>query len=134
MMARRYQTEQRKALYAFFEAHPYEHFSAREIHAALSGSNISISAVYRNLAAFKKENIIRCHVNAGSRDMYYQFVGSAHCGDAIHVTCLDCGRTFHMKNDAAHYMQAQLVQSSGFRINSAKTVLYGTCKDCSEDP
>lgn len=132
-MARRYQTEQRKALYAFFDAHPHALFSAREIHAALSDSNISISAVYRNLAAFKKENLIRCHVNAGSRDMYYQFAGSTHCGDAIHVTCLDCGRTFHMKNDTMHYMQTELAQSSGFHIDSTKTVLYGTCKDCAED-
>lgn len=128
-----YVTEQRKALYEFFMAHPHEPFSAKEIHAILSDSNISISAVYRNLGAMKKEGLVRCHIKLGSRDMLYQFFDKTHCANAIHLTCVDCGKTFHMNKDIAQTMQVKLAEMEGFQIHQGKTVLYGTCRECTSN-
>lgn len=126
----RYHTEQRRLLYAFFQAHPHEQFSAKDIYEALGEADISISAVYRNLGAMKEEGLLRCEVHEGSRDTLYQFMDGQHCADAIHLTCVDCGKTFHMRAEAARAIQSELAEMEGFRINKVKTILYGTCKNC----
>ena len=125
-----YLTEQRKVLYNFFESHPHDSFCVRDIHDALADSGISLSAIYRNLSSMKKEGVVRCYAHEGSRDIYYRFVGNVHCADAIHLTCTDCGRTYHMSSEAASKMQSELNNLEGFRINRDKTVLYGVCKEC----
>jgi Fur family ferric uptake transcriptional regulator len=125
-----YLTEQRKLLYSFFEQHPHDSFCVKDIYAALSAEGISISAIYRNLSSMKKDGVVRCYADEGSRDIYYRFVNNVHCADAIHLTCTDCGKTFHMSSEAAEKMQSELEGFEGFRINKDKTVLYGTCKEC----
>lgn len=71
----RYNTEQRKILYEFFQSHPHEQFSVKTIHTILSDYNISTSATYRNLATMQKEELILCHTNPETREMIYQYIG-----------------------------------------------------------
>lgn len=125
-----YMTEQRKLLYEFFQSHPHDKFCVKDIYAALSQYDISRSAIYRNLSAMKKDGLVRCDISEGSRDVFYQFVNSTHCSNAIHLSCVECGKTFHMKNSYASQLQNELAQQEGFSINKSKTVLYGTCKNC----
>lgn len=127
-----YKTEQRARLLEFFEAHPHDTFCAKDICSALADSGISVSAIYRNLASMEKEGLLRCHAERDSRDRYYQFVDRVHCGDAIHLTCVECGSTFHLDPSVAKRMQSALEQSEGFCISKTLTVLYGTCKSCAE--
>ena len=49
-----YQTEQRKILLDFFSKNKDKIFSAEEISNKLKDSNISVSAVYRNLNSLEK--------------------------------------------------------------------------------
>ena len=125
-----YMTEQRKLLYEFFTSHPHSSFCAKDIYGALKEKGISMSAVYRNLAAMKKDGYLTCFADESSRDTYYRFTSSAKCSDAIHLTCTDCGKTFHMDSDSAKRMQKSLRLLNGFCINKDKTVLYGTCRIC----
>lgn len=125
-----YNTEQRRILHRFFEEHPHEKFCVKDICSALSGADISVSAIYRNLADMKKEGLVRCHTSQDSRDIFYQFVDSEHCADSIHLTCTDCGKTFHMDKTVARHVQSELAELEGFQINKSRTVLYGTCKNC----
>lgn len=127
-----YKTEQRKQLYAFFAKHPDEPYSAGEIAAALSTqSTISLSAIYRNLAALADNGQIRRFIKDGSREAFYQFVHGESCQDSIHLTCTECGKTFHMSKSVADFMQDGLSETDGFQIDKIKTVLYGVCKHCS---
>lgn len=125
-----YKTEQRKLLYDFFQEHPHDKFCVKDIHAALSHADISLSAIYRNLSAMKKDGIVRCLISEGKNDVFYQFVKSEHCSNAIHLSCVECGKTFHMKSDVAALVQDELENEEGFQINKSKTVLFGTCKNC----
>lgn len=126
-----YKTEQRKQLYAFFRAHPDESFSAKQITAALPAQpSISLSAVYRNLAAMADSGQIRRFIQDGSREVFYQFIRGEHCQDSIHLTCTACGKTFHMSKSIADFMQDGLSKSDEFQIDRARTVLYGVCKHC----
>ena len=125
-----YITEQRRLLHNFFETHPHDAFCVKDIYAALSEHGISMSAIYRNLASMKKDGLVRCIADEDSRDTYYRFVHSVHCTDALHLTCTDCGKTFHMNAAVAEKIQSQLDMLDGFRIDKDKTVLYGICKEC----
>ena len=54
-----YITKQRRILLTFLEDHPDESLSAADIAKALADRSISVSAVYRNLAALEEEGRIR---------------------------------------------------------------------------
>lgn len=127
-----YKTEQRKQLYAFFRKHPDEPYSAGEVAAALSShSAISLSAVYRNLAVMADNGQIRRLIKDGSREVFYQFGHGESCEDSIHLTCTQCGKTFHMSKPVAESIQDGLAKTDGFQIDKIRTVLYGICKHCS---
>ncbi|HCO63068.1 MAG TPA: hypothetical protein DIT49_06820 [Clostridiales bacterium] len=125
-----YQTEQRKRLYALLRAHPHTRFSAREIYEALSDGSISISAVYRNLATMTKEGQICKSTREGSHEALYQYLQEDGCRNQLHLTCVGCGRVLHMNRQSAQAMQESVACMDGFVIDSARTVLYGTCMDC----
>ena len=55
----KYSTQQRKALLHYLSEHPDEHLSTRQIAQALAAKKISLSAVYRNLAALEAEGKVR---------------------------------------------------------------------------
>jgi len=125
-----YQTEQRRLLYSFLTAHPDEQFSAREIADVLSGHSISLSAVYRNLAAMVDEGLINRVTKYGSRESFYQFIQSEECQNALHLICTECGKTFHMSRLLDEWLIHSLSQSDGFQLNKTKTILYGVCQNC----
>jgi len=125
-----YHTEQRKKLHEFFCSHPHEYFTVKEIHSFLADQGISLSAIYRNLASMKEEGVVRCQINKDSRDLLYRFIDKEHCANSIHLTCMGCGKVFHMDAESERKMQAALSAAEGFNINKEKTVLYGTCKKC----
>lgn len=127
-----YQTGQREILYDFFNKHPHQQFSAKEIAQALSEKHISVSAIYRNLAAMSEDGTLRCSVKSGSREKQYQFVSNSACKDCIHLTCIRCGKIFHMSRHTMQTLLSNLTQIEGFQLSKPQTILYGTCRQCTE--
>ena len=128
-----YSTRQRKALLAYLGRHPDELLTARQIAAALAGERISLSAVYRNLAQLEAEEKVRRSSKSGTREICYQYLDAESCKGALHMRCIKCGRTFHMASGNAVLFAKHLAQSERFMLDTADTVLYGTCSDCKED-
>jgi Fur family ferric uptake transcriptional regulator len=125
-----YKTSQRKALNDLFSSNPNRAFTAKEIIAALESFDISASAVYRNLSTMVNEGRIRRAVNKMNRESVYQFVGCNDTCTKIHLTCTECGMTQHVDPKTASAVYNSAGENDGFEINTAKTVLYGTCKAC----
>lgn len=125
-----YATKQRKALLQYLEQHPDELLTAHEIAAALQSENISLSAVYRNLAQLETEEKVHRSVKSGTRESYYQYVAAKSCRGALHMSCVKCGKTFHMESVNAALLAKHLQQQENFDLDIAETVLYGTCADC----
>lgn len=125
-----YSTRQRKALLAYLSRHPDELLSARQIAAALEQEKISLSAVYRNLAQLEEEEKVRRSSKTGTREVYYQYLAAECCKGALHMNCTKCGKTFHMTEDHAALFAKHLAQSEEFQLDTADTILYGTCSDC----
>lgn len=127
----RYSTRQRKALLAYLSVHPDELLTSRQIADALQGEGISLSAVYRNLSDLEGEEKVRRCTKSGSREVFYQYMAAEQCQGALHMTCVRCGKTFHMKEGSAAALARQVARSEAFTLDLADTVLYGTCRSCS---
>ena len=128
-----YSTRQRKVLLAYLSRHPDELLSVRQIADALADEKISLSAVYRNLAQLEAEEKVRRSSKSGTREVYYQYLDAESCKGALHMSCIKCGKTFHMADDNAVLLVKHLAQSEQFALDTADTILYGICSDCKEE-
>ena len=96
-----YNTKQRRALLAFLGEHPDELLTARQMADALAEKQISLSAVYRNLAQLEAEEKVRRSAKSGSHEAFYQYLDAKGCKGALHMSCVKCGKTFHMADSNA---------------------------------
>ena len=125
-----YNTKQRRALLAFLGEHPDELLTARQMADALAEKQISLSAVYRNLAQLEAEEKVRRSAKSGSHEAFYQYLDAEGCKGALHMSCVKCGKTFHMADSNAALFAKHLAQSEQFTLDAADTILYGICSDC----
>ena len=125
-----YNTKQRRALLAFLEEHPDELLTARQMADALAEKQISLSAVYRNLAQLEAEEKVRRSAKSGSHEAFYQYLDAKGCKGALHMSCVKCGKTFHMADSNAALFAKHLAQNEQFTLDVADTILYGICSDC----
>lgn len=127
-----YMTEQRKKLISFLSEHKDEQFTAMQAAQALKAQNVSVSAVYRNLAALEKEGKLRRCAKEGFHEAFYQYIAPDECCDAIHLSCLVCGKCFHVDDEEAKLLSEMIEKRKHFIINRAETVIYGVCEACSK--
>ena len=126
----KYMTKQRKTLLGFLSEHADEEFSAKQIAESLDDDSISISAVYRNLSALEHDGKIRRTSKSGSREVFYQYLDCTGCKDSLHLSCEECGKTYHMNVTSAESLVSSLESTDEFVIDKTNTVLYGVCKAC----
>lgn len=124
-----YKTKQRKVLLAFFEEHPDEIFSAVDI-MEHTNTAVSISAVYRNLAALEEEGLLRRHRKSGTREVHYQYMNFSRCKGRLHLACSACEKIFHMSPSYEKILFDGLGEHENFQLNGDMTVLYGLCAAC----
>lgn len=125
-----YKTEQRNLLLNFLKNSPDVCFTAKQITDALKNENISKSAVYRNLSELEKEEKIKRVTKQNSKESFFQFLDTENCRNHIHLSCLKCGKIFHLENSTAQKLISNLEDAQGFEIDKEKSTLYGICKDC----
>ena len=74
-----YSTKQRKLLLSYLAAHADEELAADVISRDLSHEGVSVSAVYRNLAALEADGKIQKVTKSGTRRAFYRFSDAAEC-------------------------------------------------------
>ena len=126
----KYMTRQRKLLLEYFSRHVDETLSAGQIVSDLAGEDISVSAIYRNLADLEQEGRLTRSARTGSSELTYRFTDEETCRGHLHLTCKRCGRTYHMEHEDADRLIANVARNEGFAIDSDETVLYGVCRRC----
>ena len=126
----KYATKQRKTLLDYLSLHPDEDLSARQISQALTGEGVSLSAVYRNLADLEAEGKVFRSAREGSRDVFFRYTDLGECKRHLHLSCKQCGKTFHMPADATEALTREVAESAGFQLDRSSTVLYGVCENC----
>ena len=128
-----YNTKQRAILINFMENNTDCLLSAAQITQGLKNSNISKSAVYRNLALLEQDGKIKRHSKNGTREVYYQYTDTKICKGCLHLQCKKCGKTFHMNTKQADSIVKNVAKTDEFQIDRTQTVFYGVCKSCKEN-
>lgn len=127
----KYMTKQRKILTSYLEQHVDESISAGQIAEALA-NQISKSAVYRNLSDMEEEGKLRRVASGAGREAVYQYTDCAECRAHLHLSCKECGKTYHMEQEIADLLVENLSEKEHFSIDKGETVLYGICGDCKD--
>jgi len=126
----KYLTKQRKSLLDYLSLHADEALSAKQIAESLEGADISVSAVYRNLSALEEDNLVKRTSKAGSREVFYQYTDAPSCREKLHLSCKNCGKTYHMDSRGAESLVKMVAEQDGFIVDKSETVLFGICEDC----
>lgn len=123
-----YQTEQRKLMQNLFAEHPHEMFSAKDIQGMLT--NVSVSAIYRNLSELEEKGLIMRCSKSGSSKSFYTYTKSDGCREYIHLKCKQCGKTAHMPIDDTEILMRNALEHKKFKVDKTETILYGICESC----
>ena len=127
-----YKTKQRDVILNFFKKNYDKSFSAKEIFEKVKNENISISAIYRNLAELERLGKVRKMNKKGSSSFFYQFGGCDECCGHVHLSCIDCGKTVHLSNVDSEFISSNVLKNSNFDPDESGTVVFGRCNSCSK--
>ena len=123
-----YKTQTRKMLLDYLQSHADESLSAGKISEDLP--EISVSAVYRNIAALERDGAVCAVSRTGSRERLYRFAAAEQCREHLHLSCTRCGRTFHMNAEQTEALVQTVAARDRFLVDRSETVLYGICETC----
>ena len=127
----KYETKQRKALLSLLSENADRPMTASEMASMLKGEGISLSAIYRNLSDLEDEGRVQRLTFGANKKVFYRYTGAKECEKHLHLSCSKCGKTFHMDVPGTDSLVDRVLKDSGFRVDSANTVLYGVCGECS---
>lgn len=130
-----YKTKQREYLLEFLQSCGGRHVTVAELvrHLQDSGTPVGTATVYRNLEQLVSEGLVRKYLLDEKSGACYQYMdGAVHlCQEHFHLKCTRCGRLFHVGCDYLNTLGEHLLEHHGFVVDHTKTVLYGTCAECS---
>ncbi|MCB1062293.1 MAG: transcriptional repressor [Verrucomicrobiae bacterium] len=87
---------------------------------------ISRQAVYDALGMMVNKGLLRRIQPAGSPALYENRVGDNH----HHVICRSCGKTADVDCAVGERPCLTAADDSGFQIDEAEVIYWGTCPDC----
>ncbi len=113
-----------------FEESNHHSFSAQEIAQLLKSENVSMSAIYRNLADMEKSGLI-CKVSEKNRSgALYQYINPHSCRGIIHLKCESCDQTYHLDKCVSDMIFAMAEKNFNFHLSSSMPMLVGQCEKC----
>lgn len=90
--------------------------------------NISLGTVYRNLQLLTDIGEIQ-KINVGDGAEHFDYDTSVH----YHFVCKSCGKVTDMDSEGIDEVMEAVSRKFPGRIDSLKTVFYGSCADCLEN-
>lgn len=119
-------TAQRLAVLGAVSARPHATADSITEDVRSSLGTISRQAVYDSLGMLVTKGLIRRIQPAGSPTLYENRVGDNH----HHLICRGCGRTVDVDCATGHAPCLTAIDDSGFQIDEAEVIYWGTCPDC----
>ena len=127
-----YSTKQRELILSLLRENN-AHVRASDIARYLSqqGQSVSVATVYRTLDRLVKDGIVKKMMIGQGAGACYQYIGGAECNEHFHLKCIQCGRLIHLSCEFLHSVENHILKDHGFTVSSGRTIIYGTCKNCS---
>ncbi|MBV9389467.1 MAG: transcriptional repressor [Chroococcidiopsidaceae cyanobacterium CP_BM_ER_R8_30] len=101
--------------------------SAQELFTMLRNQhqNIGLATVYRTLKALTLRGIVQLRTSTNGESLYSLVEQDTH-----HLTCLNCGQSFPLKECPVHELEANLRSSQAFKIYYHTLEFFGLCSLC----
>ncbi|MGI5172892.1 transcriptional repressor [Treponema sp. OMZ 840] len=135
-----YNTKQREHIIHFLKDAQNRHFTAEEIHYALSNAGSTavkspaLATVYRTLDKLVKDGCLRKYIGGEGGKACYQYISEdAECAEHYHLKCTNCGILIHLNCDKIGTLVSHIRRKHSFVLDTSRTVLYGLCADCSKN-
>ena len=137
-MAGTYKTAGRQRLLHFLERHPDRQFLVDELSMELNrivgtdAAKSSKSSLYRHLSELCDEGTVRKYRSDTQSSYVYQYVGQGDCCHHFHLKCESCGALIHLECAVSQELLSHIRSDHGFRVDSGRSILYGTCESCAK--
>lgn len=131
-MAKNYNTKQKQAVEETVFLIKQGHFTCEDVCLKLkqAGKNAGLTTVYRHLDKMVRDGFLRKYASSSGESACYQVI--KNCGEHFHLKCVCCGKLVHLACESLNTINAHVKAEHGFFIDPAKTVFYGTCKECAK--
>ncbi len=123
-----YNTKQKSEIVAFFRSHRDSSYTSEEV--LLNMPDVSRATLYRLIARLSEEGLLVKLARSG-RSAAYQYIDPEECVGHMHMTCILCGKTFHIGKELSESLRAMLERGSGYRVLNS-SMLRGICPECQE--
>lgn len=119
-------TPQRQAILEYL-ALSKSHPTADEIYKALAGQfpNMSVATVYNNLRVFLSVGLIK-ELTYGDASSRFDFITHDH----YHIICEECRSIVDFQYPGLEEVEKLAAHVTGFKVNSHRLEVYGTCPTC----
>ncbi|MDB6152947.1 MAG: furA [Chthoniobacteraceae bacterium] len=119
-------TAQRMAVLRAVAGRPHGTVDAIVEDVRSSIGTVSRQAVYDALGMLVKKGLVRRIQPAGSPTLYEDRIGDNH----HHLICRTCGKTVDVDCAVGRAPCLTTIEHSGFQIDEAEVIYWGTCPDC----
>ena len=129
----KYQTRQKEAVLALFQAEPALCLTAEEIYLRLmsEGADVGKTTVYRTVSRLCENKLLRRYAPHGNGDAAcYEWNNCEQ--NHLHIRCLHCGELAHLGCEEVREFCQHIAKHHGFVLSEGRTVLYGYCDKCSQ--
>ncbi|MEG2204286.1 MAG: transcriptional repressor, partial [Oscillospiraceae bacterium] len=113
--------------------HKDSHLAVEDIVALLAAQDAPVgrTTVYRCLDRLIEQGVVRKY-SAGERACACFQLAGEDCCRHYHLKCTGCGALLHIECEQLDRLEAHILESHGFVLDPAKTVLYGQCSACAQ--
>lgn len=128
-----YKTRAKEYIIEFLESNKEKRFSAKDVYdyIVLSGGNINLATVYRNIDSLEKKGMLIKSKDCDSDSATYKFVGKKEeCHHHLHIECKSCGKMVHLEGDEFKKFSDYILNNLSFTLEYTQSHLVGYCKDC----
>lgn len=122
-------TRTRKEVFKILEK-SHSGLSAQEIFNLVEKENVNLSTIYRTLALFEKEGLVRKEVSPFTNEAKFQLVHEHHDEHGHILECIKCHKQIDLDYCPFEDVNEEIKNKTGFELVDENHVLYGVCKDC----
>lgn len=129
----RYRTKHREEILLFAKQMQGKHLTANDVcrYFLEKGEKIGTATVYRQLEYMVQEGVLHKYVlDAGTPACFEYAEQPTRHEQCVHCKCTSCGKLIHLHCREVAALGGHITQAHGFQLDTARTVLYGTCAEC----
>lgn len=133
--ASQYKTKHKQEIIKYLMLNAGKNITALDIihYLAESGTPVSDVTIYRNLEQLAVNGTVKKYYVNGNSKPYFQYVGEAPADQStpfLYLKCDKCGKIIRYDCPALKRIEKQVATDQGFALDTAKTILCGTCSEC----